>query len=273
MRQQLIICLLISIIFISCQKNYRGYDVRIFRGTPVWKMAKAIKSHDTIKLMNLLDQNPEIIDYKEDKYKITLLYWSIYVSDFYKEDGPDYINEVKILIKRGANPFYYNNSNKSPIMQAAYVFKGSEKFVETCLKSPHIDSLTFFERRKFLSEALILSSGKIWEDLGSVKMLVEAGADINYFKRDLDFRMDSVTTPFAQCVIHNNLNIMRYFVMERNIDVNIFIKRKADGKRLSVMEMLKRSDYKNEPEKDKLKHEILNYINYQDSLPLAKPSK
>ena len=102
-----------------------GDDVRLYRATPVWKMAKAIKHNDTAKLRKLLTgKSKEIIDYCETEYGMSLLNWAIYIEK---------LDCVKILAEMGADPNLPDYEDLTPLIAAANIYETSE-YLKVLLK-------------------------------------------------------------------------------------------------------------------------------------------
>ena len=52
--------------------NYRIYDIRIYKDTPVWELALAVKWQRKSKIEKLVKKNPHWLNYQEPKYGATL---------------------------------------------------------------------------------------------------------------------------------------------------------------------------------------------------------
>jgi ankyrin repeat protein len=107
--------LLITALLAKCssmdQENLTGRDVRIFKDTPVWEAALAIRDNDVAKVKSLLQGKPKsILDYKEKYYGQTLLNWAVYRDSY---------NSSKILAELGADPNIKSNDSTSAMIHAA----------------------------------------------------------------------------------------------------------------------------------------------------------
>lgn len=265
MRKIFLIILLPIVNLIACSnnKNYYADDIEIFQNTPVWNLAQAIYQHDTVKINRLLEKHPEWVDYRESKFGISLLYWVIYNSTFYNVapygiKANTYYNETELLLKYNANPYIIDAEGETVIMQAANVYQGSKKFIELCLKSNYTQQLSNSRKRTLLSEALVVACGRVKpEELESVKLLVESGADINYFNND------STKTPVSKSLIHENMKTARYLMIEQGAHFDYSIKFEVDRSDWYVLKILQNLNFKDDPEKDSIKQEILAYIERQ----------
>lgn len=79
----------------AAKDEYRITDIRIYRNTPAWKLALAVKSQRTISITRIAKKNPELLNYQEPKYGATLLLWAV---------GMGKYRSAKALLKCGADP-------------------------------------------------------------------------------------------------------------------------------------------------------------------------
>ena len=91
-----ILMYLLSLSLLSCnaQKKGPGYTFDLFKGTAVWKLAKAVEEEDQEQIKQLVNLDRKIIDYQEPKLKRTLLMLAI---------GNNKLYAVKTLLEEGAN--------------------------------------------------------------------------------------------------------------------------------------------------------------------------
>ena len=69
---------LLLIIFFSCQvpkEKMTGRNIRLWQDTPGWKLAKAVRSGDTIRINEILLRDSIDIDYREPIFGQSLLFW------------------------------------------------------------------------------------------------------------------------------------------------------------------------------------------------------
>jgi hypothetical protein len=243
---------------------FRINDIRLFKNTPVWDLALAIFNHDIEEERRLLVENPNWINYQEPRFNASLLYWTVrnspyYFSDEYEslkeyEDSTFY-EEAKLLIEKGANPYYFYKSDETPFSAAANVFYGNKRFIELCLSSEHTINLNDSLKRVIFSEALISACGKIKEELDGVKLLVDSGADINYFNND------STETPVSESLIHRNMDIATYLIIDQRARYNYNIKFMIDNSNWNVLEILRNLDFHVDSSiKNPIKEEILKHV-------------
>ena len=86
MKKSLLI-LLSCLLFVKCDYReipvnkkdlgYTAQDCRAFQGTPAWDLAKAVDDNDTSKIIKILKQKPDLIDYRDPVWGYTVLMQSI----------------------------------------------------------------------------------------------------------------------------------------------------------------------------------------------------
>jgi len=244
-------------------KKFRINDIRLFESTPVWELALAIFNHDTEEAKRLLVKHPNWANYQEPQHNASLLYWTISNSPYYFAEQYESLQEYKdstfyeetsVLIEYGANPYYFYKGQQTPFSKAAYVFYGNKRFIELCLSSDYTTTLNDSLKRIIFGEALISACGKVKEELDGVKLLIDSGADINYFN------LDSTETPVSESLIHKNMNIAKYLIINKDARYNYNIKFMIDNSNWNVLEILKKLDFHvdsasmNVIKKDILKH-------------------
>ncbi len=93
-------------------------SIDIYKETPVWELAKAVKSENIEKINFLCSQNIDWINYKEPIAGTPLLYWAV---------GSGKYKSVEALLKRGGNPNIYQNSSGTTPIFLASSFRWNEK--------------------------------------------------------------------------------------------------------------------------------------------------
>ncbi len=79
--------MLLCILFVQCDYReipvnkkdlgYTAQDCRAFQGTPAWDLAKAVDDNDTSKIIKILKEKPDLIDYRDPVWGYTVLMQSI----------------------------------------------------------------------------------------------------------------------------------------------------------------------------------------------------
>jgi hypothetical protein len=173
--------------FIVGDGRHYIYEVAIFKKTPVWDLAKAVKSQNVKKIKRILNKSPELIDYQDPDYGVTLLSWSI---------GTERYKSAKALLEMGASVNIRNVYGETALFVASgyswvdYQAKKDPKYVKLLLEygaDPNICSLgnptgkTYHGNARYEPEPYI---SPLIESIScgfeKTKLLVEAGASVNY---------------------------------------------------------------------------------------------
>src|SRR5471030_3301290 len=68
------------ITYISSKADRSKYiitNVNIYRDTPAWDLAIAVRDEDTNAIEKIVKDKPELLNYQDPKYGATLLLWSV----------------------------------------------------------------------------------------------------------------------------------------------------------------------------------------------------
>jgi ankyrin repeat protein len=210
-----------------------GNDYRLFQSTPAWTLAKAVEEEDIHKIKEEVVQKKVAIDFQETQYGQTLLMLAIFNSEY---------NSVKTLLELGANPNLHDKfTGETPIIVAAknddpkflkllLEYKGDPNSIENVLYEPKKKNNC--ERNSALTAAILPSAfGK--KNLEKVKILVEAGADINFTKKGI------IQTAFGEALIQEQMDIALYLV-EKGADytkpITLFV---GGSENVSVLYLLR----------------------------------
>jgi ankyrin repeat protein len=234
----------------SCSGNYLGNDIRLFRDTPVWELAKAVQSQDTVKIQKIIDKDNINIDYQEPEFGITLLMLSIH---------NQWKASAKVLLKNGANPNLSDNyngesaiteasgwgpdyENDSDLLHLVLQYGGDPNYIAV---SKRHDS--YYVWTTPLIEACI--------SLEKTKILVEAGADMNYVSPNGE------ENPLIKAILMRRTDVTKYLLIEkganyRNAEKSVNI----NGDTIKVINMLRRWVFPLDSKEYKVKMEIVDYM-------------
>lgn len=170
----------------SCEHRIVNY--RIYKNTPAWELACAVKKENTKKIEKIVKENPELLNYQDPKYGATLLIWSV---------GTERYKSAETLLKCGADPNIKTHSDPDKQKYTAvgetalYIASGyswidndakkDPKYVKLLLKygaDPNINYVGFENSVSEPGESPLMYS--IGCGIEKTKALVEGGADINY---------------------------------------------------------------------------------------------
>ena len=232
-----ILYILILLVSTSCRVDKTkllGNDYRLFEGTPVGTLAKAVRDEDTTAIRKIVSEEKVDIDFPEPKFGNSLLMLSVANRNF---------NSCRTLLQLGADPNKPDKYNGSSAMiDAAEVIndgdntrflklllthKGNPNFIET---GPRQEGNT--TRQTPLIAAL---SGLDTTSLPKVKILVEAGADINY-------KNEFGQTVLREAVLLDNYDVVLYLLEKGANHQELIVDRaqfNAGGKKMYLVDMLR----------------------------------
>lgn len=196
--------------------DYAIRDIKIYKNTEVWDLAKSVKKENIYSINKLLDRNPELVDYKDPYYDTTLLVWAV---------GMEKYNSAEALLQRGANPNCKTNiDGRTPLLVAtgySWVDNNNNqdsRFVKLLLDygaDPNItlDGEKGKKTRGIQEPGLTPLMNSIGSGIEKTKMLVSYGADINYkTKYGTTAAIHSLLDPV-------DINYAYYLIAEMKADV------------------------------------------------------
>lgn len=203
---------LITIILTGCTttpSRLTGGDIRLWRNTPVWTLAKAVKRGDTVSVKRILAEGTVSINYREPTYGESLLHWAIWHN---KADM------VKFLLDQGADVNLRDYwSSESPILLSCKYPDISAEIVHILLEygaDPNdlpCENDSVFEGRMRTLNTPILEASQ--DDLEKTKILIEAGADPYYCWEPED-------NALVQAATQNHFEIVEYLLVDCGMDPN-----------------------------------------------------
>ncbi len=163
--------------------DYKMTNINIFKDTPVWELAVAVKEQNTAAIEKIAKDKPELLNYQDSKYKVTLLIWAI---------GMEKYNSAEALLQCGADPNiasvrYETYSEETPLSVATAfswvdtAAKKDPKYVKLLLKYGADPNWSYIGHEHGIEEpgtSILMKS--IGRGIEKTKALVEAGADINH---------------------------------------------------------------------------------------------
>lgn len=224
----------------TSQDKLLGSDVRLFRSTPAWALAQAIKAEDTSEIRRLLISDISLINFKEPKYGQSLLEWAVFCN---------YYNSTKVLAEMGADPNLQSNDGTSPFILAANKFETSD-YLRLLLKYGGDVNAVAQSQEQRLRTPLMAAAGTRLE---SVKLLVDAGADINFLY------------PKYQCALKSaaafgKIDIVKYLIIEKNVDFSYTLGETIDNEYYYITDMMRNMAFPLDSEDYKIKMEVVEYL-------------
>jgi ankyrin repeat protein len=207
--KKILIFFLLSLVFTSCYNRERivdktkllGMDYRLFQGTPVWDLAKAVEDEDIQKITYLVQQEQLPIDFQEERFGKTLLLIAV-TREQYKS--------VKVLLELGADPNKKDTNNgTSPIIEASGrigLSSDDPKVLKLLLQyggDPNDEEVGERGKGNWLRRTPLAEASRY--SLEKVKLLVEAGADVNH-------ENEYSRGPIRDAIISNKMDIVLYLL-------------------------------------------------------------
>lgn len=195
--------------------SYLGWDVRRFQGTKAWNLAKAIDDQKIREMRRQVIDLKVPVDTRDRKKLFTPLMYAVFNND---------IQSVKVLLELGADPNIPTDSisdkgDNSVIIASRYSdisieilklllkYGGNPNSTE-CGRNYDMDGDWIPARSSALSCAVSISG-----EIEKVKILVEAGANVNNY--DGDFQ----DAPLMDALLLDRMNIALY-LLEHGADYN-----------------------------------------------------
>lgn len=184
-----------------------GDDFRLYKHTPAWSLAKAVEDEDTTEISKQVLQMHISVDYRVPEYKQTLLMLATRTNK---------IESVKKLLELGANPNAHNDSTKyfgqSAVLLACRFTRPSSKILALLLKyGGNPNSTACGVQENGLGEIVPIRdfalSAAVFSSFEKVKLLVDAGANINY-------ATSTENCAIENCMIFDRMDIMLYLLQK-----------------------------------------------------------
>lgn len=188
-------------------KDMLGDDFRLYKHTPAWSLAKAVEDEDTTEISKQVLQMHISVDYRDPEYKQTLLMLATRTNK---------IESVKKLLELGANPNAHNDSTKyfgqSAVLLACRFTRPSSKILALLLKyGGNPNSTVCGVQENGLGEIVPIRdfalSAAVFSSFEKVKLLVDAGANINY-------ATSTENCAIENCMIFDRMDIMLYLLQK-----------------------------------------------------------
>lgn len=243
--------------------TYPGFDFNNFKETPVSDLAKAVEDQNIFQIEKILKDTSINIDYEEPKYGASLLMLAV---------ANNKTKSVEKLLQSGANPNKLDKfGDQSAIMIACdyYIDNCNTDILKLLIEyGGNVNAVKNIDRKRgegggiignIHETVLMIAAGRAIPCNERVKVLVEAGADIN--KCTYYDGYGAITT----AIIQDNLDIVRYLVIENKAKIPEYCYRVTDPKsnnvnKFTVSEFLNGEYYTPGSKNYKLREEIISYL-------------
>lgn len=207
---------------ISKGRELLGWDIELYEHTPAWNLAKAVYEQDTIEIEKYCKSDKSLLSLKEKKWGITLLDWAVYNNRYFS---------AKKLLECGADPNIPDSNNVTPFSRSASN-KETSNYLKLLLK--YRGNVNYIESLDSVSRFTPLRSA-VTTNLENTKILVEAGADVNY-------TYDNINSALSSAIIYGTIDVVAYLLEKGANFKNPVLK--SDDKFIYPLDALKNDNYK-----------------------------
>lgn len=164
--------------------EWKHRNLRIWKQTPVWDMALAVKHQNTTRIKKLAKIHPEWLNYQEPRFGATLLIWAV---------GVEKYQSAQALLQCGADPDIATTfAGETALYVAAgfswidYQAKTDPKYVKLLLKYGADPNIHYVGYKPIDGASDITDPGtsplmrSIGWGIDKTKALVDGGAEINH---------------------------------------------------------------------------------------------
>ncbi|MCD0487365.1 ankyrin repeat domain-containing protein [Pedobacter sp. MC2016-14] len=251
------------IMFCSCNRDLPGFDFNLFKGTPSYELALAVKNEAIDEIGEIAVQRKISIDAVDPKFGHTLLMLAV---------ANDLKASVKKLLELGADP------NKRSITKSST----NEILTPVFICCDHIYKKNYCDTS--VLRLLINHGGKVDDEIDIqyansnyrsietplmvatkndcvlvIKLLVQSGADINKY----DYTEGH--GPLSNSIVYGNLNVLRYLIIDKKAKIPKYcFVRQAHNEslreELTVTDFLNEQKYEDNTRDYKIRKEILDFL-------------
>jgi ankyrin repeat protein len=249
-RKKIVLVILPYFICVSCYNQEKivdknkllGNDIRLYQNTSAWNLAKAVDDEDIAKIKYEIIHNKVNVDFKEERFGHTLLSIAVRNGKYQSVKTLLELNaDTNVADKyMGTSPVIYAAQNDNPkYLKIILAYKGNPNSAEA---APPVEGNT--SRNTALCAAI-----KFKDDysLMKVKMLVEAGADVNSDNHGL------TNKPLTNAIMMDKYDVALY-LLEQGADYKNLMYKMVDGEEVYILKALRKSIFD------------LNTVEYQQKL-------
>lgn len=230
---------------LTTTEGLKDEDIRIFKNTQAWDLAKAINKEDILEIKKIIEDDTVLINFRDPKFGQTLLEWGI-STDKYKSS--------EMLLKLGANPDLRNTYNgKNPLIRAAVKYENPE-YLKLLIKygaNPNSNIVPESAKKFPMSTPLITAAGDA--SLENLKTLVEANADIN-------FTTPEGNTALEEAALMNQVVNVKYLLIEKHAEFKQIFSTNLQGENKYLVDYMREWPFEIGSEEWKCKMEIVAFL-------------
>jgi len=226
------------------QEKMFANNIRLYENSPAWDLAQAVDSEDTNKIKELSQIDNSLVRFQETQFGQSLLEWAVYTNRY---------KSAKALVEAGADPNLQSYNGTSAFVHAAEKTETSDYLTLLLKYGGDVNAIAkpTDGKNQYLKTPLISASGS---NLESVKILVDAGAEINFYN-DKIFR----NALDAACK-QDRIDIIRYLVIEKSADVSKPLHVRLSGDSLYLHHILRELRFNLDSDSYKVKMEVVEHL-------------
>lgn len=201
--------------------EYRITNINIYRDTPAWKLALAVRDENTKTIEKIVKDNEQLLNYQDQKYGATLLLWAV---------GMEKYESAEELLKCGADPNIASTDDGSTPLFVAAGFswidndaKDDPKYVKLLLSygaDPNKNYVGNGKNRDAIESGTSPLMYSIRCGIEKTKALVETGADINYKTKSGDTVAIEALEAGGPNATEEGMEYAYYLIVEKKAKVN-----------------------------------------------------
>ena len=221
-----------------------GNDVRLYQGGIAWELAQAVQHQQVGAIQKQMAGNPALARYQEPRFGQSLLLFAVATHRY---------RAAKALVEGGASvdqPNTYDGT--TPLIEAAGIYETSD-YVKLLLEhgaNPNLQSIPPDKDRTPTTPLIEAVETR----LENVKLLVEAGADINHVT-PIGY-MSAIRNSFVM----RDLDILAYLLIEKKAKYDIVLSVTLSGDTLRIANMLRNLVYPLDSKKYQQKMKLVEYL-------------
>ena len=197
-----------------------GDDIHIFEKTKVWELAKAVKHQNIDKIKELCKAHKNWINFQEWRFGMTVLNWAVQMRK---------IESVKALIEAGADSNVQDSSGTSPFIEAARVEESTDYLKLLLAHGGNVNDIALKTMAGTCRTPLIAAAG---HSLENVKILVNAGANINYHSQDCE-------SALQEAYLLHQINILKFLIIEKGANFKLAVCYRTNGDSAYISDYLR----------------------------------
>jgi hypothetical protein len=248
--------MLLVALFYHAVKNpqyLNGSDVELYEHTKAWELAKAVKREDINTIKKMVTADTSLKNFVDKHIGMTILAFAVYNEKY---------QSTETLAELGADPNLGSGNISAIHVESAFItaagLKGTSKYLKLLLGYGGDVNSEYRQLQEFgsIRYETPLEQAAYWNNFENVKILVAAGAQINFFR-------DSVNYVLSTPLNMGYMRIVKYLVVDCHADVKKPISYNIKGEAQYISFYLRDLNFSRGSNDYKLKMEVIDYLKKQ----------